>query len=116
MQTIEAAARSSDRTYETLAEQCFKQIRETWERAIEEVLLEGAVQRFSDKISPGRLAKVDILPEDLEAVTKGYAVCCNYVHDRPAAGGVRIPEVEDLRREIERLTNFVKNIRQRRKK
>ncbi|MBQ0760605.1 MAG: AAA family ATPase [Zhongshania sp.] len=114
IQQAAAANRRGDEIFNILAENCFKLIRETWERAIEEVLLNGTIQRFSKNISPDRLAVVDIEPEDKAMIIEGHIQCNYFVHDRPMAGGPRIPKVEDLEREINRLSDFVAIINDRR--
>jgi hypothetical protein len=116
-QAAEAKGNSGDiEALQREGEFCYKQMRETWEQAIEDLVLFGAIKRFSNHISIEKFtaAARDITPEDLETINKCYKACCHFVHNRPAAGGSRIIKIEQLKEEVENLAAFVTNMNKRR--
>lgn len=94
-------------------------LREAWERAVEEVLLHGVVERYRASIQTlnrvGHLA--DITTEDCKAVESGMTKCSKWLpgHDVAAADNAPFPEPAEIEREIKDLEDWAKRIRDRRK-
>lgn len=78
-------------------------LRLSWERAVEEVLFNGVVVRFSAGVATMRLDSVEVTDEDVRAVFEGMTRCNNVPHDGAENAQVEIGSVDDLSAEIERL-------------
>jgi ATPase subunit of ABC transporter with duplicated ATPase domains len=99
--------------YEKKASEVYKKLRKTWERAVEEVLLNQIVVRFGDEIQTQRLKKVaDITDDDVEMVTNEMSRCSTFEHDASAATHARIPEPDTVAKDIDSLEAWVKELRQ----
>lgn len=92
-------------------------LRETWERAVEEVWLNEAVVRFGREVQTQRLKKVlDIKTEDYLALESGMDRCStfNAGHDAPAAVNLSVPDPSEVLADIVGLESWVEAIRKRR--
>ena len=104
--------------YDEQAKALYGRLREAWERALEEVLLNGVVQRYRPSIETHRLAKIfDITEADYKAVEAGMTKCSAWLigHDQAAAARAPVPGPAELKKDIEALEAWVKSIRDRRK-
>lgn len=67
-------------------------LREAWECGVEEVLLNGAIKRFSRKVSTQPLGIVhDITEQDVQTVEAGMTACSTWLHDQAAAINTSMP-------------------------
>ena len=104
--------------YRTAASHIYGKLRQAWERAVEEVLLHGTVQRFARPIHTKLLRYVvDLTEADCRRVDKGMAKCSRYHagHDQPAVGNEPVPRPDEVRQDVADLRDFVKQVRERRK-
>lgn len=87
-------------------------------RAVEVVLLNGAVRRFDDGVHTQqlRLAADDLRLKDIERVDAEIAYCSGFVHDRARATPARPPAPDIVESDIKKLDDWAKEIRARRKK
>ena len=69
----------------------YRQLRITWERAVEEVLFRGVVLRFRKGISTQLLAGVVVDDADYACVEQSMTKCSNYAHDQASFGGAAMP-------------------------
>jgi hypothetical protein len=118
-QSAEKLFRTARGSYEAEARDIFGQLREAWERATTEVLLNDVVERFRHSIETKKVRELhDITEEDYKVLEAGMAECSRWMrgYDRPAADGTPFPEPEALKERIEDLANWVKGIRDRRRK
>lgn len=97
--------------YESKAKLWCELLRETWERSIEEILLNNSVQRFSPAIQTKSLEKATFTKELYSEVNVGMTNCSNWVHDRAAGLGEEVPEPKDLRIYLESCNQFIKTNR-----
>ena len=105
--------------YEREAKELYGLLRESWERAVEEVLLGGIVERFRPSIETQKLAPLsDIKEEDCRAVKEGMTKCSAWLtgHDHAAAARAPVPAPDELKGDIEALEKWVKDINVRRSK
>ena len=103
-------------SYEGQLANTFGLLREAWERAVEELLLNGTVMRFDHRVQTQRLKHVhDITPEDLAQVDAGMTVCSKWLpgHALAQAMNEPLPAPEELLAEIQRLEGFVQAMRKR---
>jgi energy-coupling factor transporter ATP-binding protein EcfA2 len=105
--------------YEKEAKNLYGMLREGWERALEEVLLGGLVERFRPSIQTQQIALIaDITPDDCKAVEVAMTKCSTWLtgHDQAPAARAPVPQSAELRADIEALENWVSTIRKRRDK
>ena len=105
--------------YEKEAKHLYGLLREAWERALEEVLLCGVVERFRPSVQTQQIATVaDIRQEDCQALEAAMTKCSRWLpgHDQAAAARAPVPEPTELKSDIEALENWVAAIRKRRSK
>ena len=105
--------------YEKDARYLYGSLREAWERALEEVLLAGIVERFRPSVQTLHIGTiVDICKEDCTTLDAAMAKCSKWLrgHDQAPAARAPVPEPLELKDDIEELENWVSAIRQRRSK
>lgn len=91
-----------------------KKLRETWERAIEEVVFCDAVQRYRDSVETHKLKGVKFDDGDYSLIDEAMTRCSKYQHDEAAAKNERsLPEPTVLENELKCLDEFVTKIHKR---
>lgn len=103
--------------YEKDAKYLYGLLREAWERALEEVLLGGVVERYRPSIQTQQVAQIaDITPEDCKTVETAMTKCSKWLpgHDQAAAARAPVPAPAELKADIDALDNWVAAIRKRR--
>jgi len=90
----------------------YGKLRETWERAIEEVLLQDVVQRFRPSIETKRLERVSIEPSDYLVIEAGMSKCSTWMtgHDTAAAIDSPPPSHEEVVNDLKNLEDFAKSL------
>lgn len=118
-QAADAAFRTSGATpYEPLGREIFGFLREAWEDAISEVLLNDVIERYRPSIETKRVAPLhDIEVADVEAVNDGMTSCSRWIrgHSEAAADGTPFPEPDEVKKRMDDLEDWVSRIRKRRK-
>ena len=105
--------------YEKEAKYLYGLLREAWERALEEVLLGGVVERYRPNIQTQQVAQIaDITAEDCKTLETAMTKCSKWLpgHDQAAAARAPMPDPAELKADIEALESWVATIRNRRKK
>jgi energy-coupling factor transporter ATP-binding protein EcfA2 len=105
--------------YEKESKYLYGLLREAWERALEEVLLGGVVERYRPSIQTQQVAQIaDITPEDCKTVETAMTKCSKWLpgHDQAAAARAPVPAPAELKADIDALDNWVAAIRKRRQK
>ena len=101
-----------DKHYERNVRDWYGLLRESWERAIEECLLNDAVRRFRHSVETNRLKKAlqKIQPSDLAAIDKGMTRASEAFrgHDGSAELNRPIPMPDDAKRDLEEFDAWVK--------
>ncbi len=103
--------------YESTVREIYGLLREAWERAISEVLLNDVVERYRPSIQTQRLRFLhDITQADLDVVDKEMTECSRWIrgHDQAAADGTPVPGPGELKSQIDELERWAKEIRRRR--
>ncbi|MFY9622575.1 MAG: AAA family ATPase [Pyrinomonadaceae bacterium] len=101
--------------YERSAVMIYGKLRQSWERAVEEVLLNQTVLRFGESVQTQRLAKLtDISDSDIELVTKEMSRCSDFVHDEAGVVHSDVPEPDIVENDIAKLDSWVKELRRHR--
>lgn len=104
--------------YEKEAKYLYGLLREAWERALEEVLLGGIVERFRPGIQTQQIDVIaDISAEDCQTVDAAMTKCSRWLpgHDQAAAARAPVPEPAELQADLKALEEWVGAIRARRK-
>jgi energy-coupling factor transporter ATP-binding protein EcfA2 len=105
--------------YEKNAGYLYGLLREAWERALEEVLLGGVVERYRPGVQTQQIAQIaDISAEDCRTVETAMTKCSTWLpgHDKAAAARAPVPAAGELKADIEALEQWVAGIRKRRQK
>jgi len=117
-QEAEKLHRTASRdSYEQATIFIYGRLREAWERALEEILLGGIVERYRQSIQTQHVGILcDITSEDCAAVEAGMSKCSRWVHDRAGAENSPVPEPDEVKGDIEALETFVRAVNARRRK
>ncbi len=85
----------------------YSKLRMTWERAVEEILLQGAVMRFRKGVETQKLAGVIVDDDDYHEMYAGMTKCSNYTaHDKAPFAGTVFPEPDELLADITELEKW----------
>jgi ABC-type multidrug transport system ATPase subunit len=100
--------------YEDHVKRTLQLLRESWERAVEEVVLHGTVKRFSRQVRTQNLPQVvKLTADDVKTVENGMSVTSTQGHDRAAAAMQPTPQPDYLREQVTKLDRFCKEYRKR---
>jgi len=89
---------------------------ETWERLVEELLLNGVVYRFDRDIQTKRLKKVtDISEDDYKKVEVAMDKCSTFLtgHDKSSELNEDMPEQTEIMDDIEEIEKYRKELNRR---
>ena len=103
--------------YEAVARDLYGRLRETWERAVEEILSNRAVLRLRRSIETKRLKKItDIADADIETIEAAMTKCSTHLrgHDQAVAINQPVPAPAELQTDIQQLEDWVTQMRKRR--
>lgn len=104
--------------YEPIARDLYGALRETWERAVEEVLFNDVVQRLRRGVETLKLRQLagDITEEDCKIVDENMTLCSRYLrgHDHAPAINEPVPKPDQLKAHIDVLESWVASVRARR--
>jgi energy-coupling factor transporter ATP-binding protein EcfA2 len=118
-QKIEKIERTeTEEIYKARIKPLYGMLRETWERFIEEVFLNGTIQRFGREIQTQRLSKiVDLTIEDYNKVDENMGKCSTYFLGHDSAGTLieEMPDSAEFLADITVLEDFAAEIRKRRR-
>jgi hypothetical protein len=107
---VNAIPANVDRTtdaYRRLAKDFYTDLRETWERFVEEVLLCSVVERFSSGVKTRSLRDLSVEDEDYQLIFAAMSRVSEYSgHDMAAGRQIPVPDVDEMRRDLEHLDQF----------
>jgi hypothetical protein len=113
---LRAAAKSNPAVVPEWTAHAYGRLRQCAERALEERLLGGCVERFSRGVHPTALWKVRRLTDDdVRAYLELYdkATTCSQTHDPSAEESPPLPNVDDFAADVKRLDALLKEIEKR---
>ncbi|HEV2223866.1 MAG TPA: AAA family ATPase [Candidatus Acidoferrales bacterium] len=103
--------------YEKEGRELYGMLREAWEQAVSEVLLNDVVERYRHSIETQKVRHLhDISQADCTAVDDAMIECSRWIrgHDQAAADGTPFPRPDELKKRIQDLDDWTKAIRKRR--
>lgn len=107
---------AGDVTYKDDASNFYRDLRLTWERAIEEILLNGIVKRYRRDVKPGSINGVVIDQDDKDLINENMERCAKFLHDQSdETQGFEIPEPSDFTDDLDVVKVWVTKIANRRK-
>ncbi len=99
-----AQTAGDDDGHRKLTSEAYGELRLAWERCIEEVLFNEAVQRFGEGVLTKRLQQVIVTDDDYKAIDAGMSKSSKFEHDAATrVGRLPIPDPDELRNDIETL-------------
>lgn len=107
----------TEEVYKERAKVLYGKLRETWERFIEEVFLNSAIQRFGRAIQTQRLSKItDLTDDDYKLVDANMSKCSTYFTGHDTAGTLieEMPDSDEFLTDLKILEDYIKDIRKRR--
>lgn len=108
----EADFRQASRTFYGL-------LRESWERLVEEKLLNKVVSRFERGIYTQRLSRlIDISDTDIKRVDNAMSKCSTYFtgHDSAPAVGAPYPTIDEIAADLQDIQDFLDELQNQRKR
>ena len=116
IKAIEAIVDKDGDAYRQGVEGFFTNLRETWERLVEEVLLSKVVERYGSDVKTQSLKGVVVNDEDYKTIFWAMKrVSERSGHDMAAAKNIPVPKIEDLKEEVAELDNYRDKLRKRSK-
>lgn len=109
----------TEEVYKERAKVLYGKLRESWERFIEEVFLNGVIQRFGRAIQTKRLSKItDLTDDDYKLVDANMSKCSTYFTGHDTAGTLieEMPDSDEFFADLKILEDYIKEIDKRRKK
>ncbi len=105
----------SEEEYDFEARSIYGLLRDTWERAVEEVLLYGVIQRFQEGVETRKLrCLTDINQTDYETVYTNMEKCSRFKHDQPIPVNVPIPDPDEIGKDIANLEAWILDLKKNR--
>ena len=112
LQGIVAIFNSGDMdTYYYKAKEWCELLRESWERAVEEILFNDAIQRYNPCVQTQKLRKAPFTQNLYAELEHGMTECSAWCHDQARAINGNIPSVDDLKSYIECFEKYCKKYR-----
>lgn len=106
-----------NKEYEVLVRDIYGGLRETWERAIEEVLFGGTIQRYQKEIKTQSLKEITIEQSDYGEIDTGMIKCSRFFtgHDKSPSNPIHLPSPNEMANDIKNLREFIKKVKDRKK-
>lgn len=101
-----------DKYYYEAKEWC-ELLRESWERAVEEILFNDAIQRYNPCVQTQRLKKAPFTHDLYTELEHGMTECSSWCHDQARAINANIPSIDNLKYYIECFEEYCKRHRAR---
>jgi len=99
--------------YEILVRFGYGLLRDSWERMVEEVLLNDVVQRFRRGVETKKLRQVYVDDTDVKTIYYAHSKCSRYEHDCPRELQMPVPPPEEFLGDVEVLAEYLSGIKKR---
>lgn len=84
----------------------YSRLRTCWERAVEERVFGGVVQRFERDVKTKQFKDMRVSASLLEQVDEGMTRASRFVHEDSFKAQIPLPSVDDMTEDLERLRRF----------
>jgi hypothetical protein len=102
--------------YRRQAKDFYSDLRESWERAVEEVVLAKTVERFVPDVMTGRLKEVNVTDEDYRTIFFAMKRASERSgHDMSAGRNLPLPKPDEMEADLKTLDDFRIDYKRRRK-
>lgn len=94
----------------------YSRLRSLWERAVEEVLLGGVIERYSPVVHTQQLRGLDrIEKDDIDTVTEAMTKCSRITeaHDTPSVTQDPLPGADEFEQDVIHLEDWTRDVRKR---
>ena len=113
---LEGIVDQDGNSYRQGVEGFYTDLRETWERLVEEVLLSRVVERYGSDVKTQSLKGVVVDDEDYKTIFWAVKRASERSgHDMAAAKNLPVPKIEDLKKEVTALDEYRVGLRKRSK-
>lgn len=102
-------------SYNTMVRTGYRQMRDTWELLVEDLLFAGTVKRFRRSVDTKKLRYVVVEDDDVKSVYEGMTRCSNFTHEGGAEAPPPLPRPDEFLADVERLGTAVSIIKARKK-
>lgn len=105
----EAEAADTPVSHDRAVDRFYSQLRAAWERSVEELLFNQVVARYQKEVKTMRLGGVVVDKEAVEAVFRGMTRGSSLTdaHDHAVGAALPTPTVDELRKSLNELKDFV---------
>ncbi len=104
---IEIMTDKDGEDYRQKVKSFYTDLRETWERFVEEVLLYRVVERFGSDVKTQSLKRVVVTDEDYKTIFWGMKRASEHSgHDMAAGKNMPVPNIEDMKEEVNALDRY----------
>lgn len=86
-------------------------LRESWERAVEERLFKGVVQRFNKAVQTQKLTQIEVNDVLIKEVTDGMSDSSKWLHDMGRGANPAVPTASKLEAELKKLDDFITKVK-----
>jgi hypothetical protein len=104
--------------YENAVRPFYDRLRETWEKLVEELLLNSVIYRFGREIQTQRLKRLtDIEDLDIKRINDAMIKCGIFMlgHDKAAALNEPVPEPDEIEQDIKNIDEYCGQLRKRKR-
>lgn len=113
---LAAARRTSDLTgdeYRGAVRLFYGDLRDTWERLVEELLFNGVIGRFKPGVETQKLRKVEVTDDDYRVIETNMARTSQFEHSQAPAREQALPRPDELEADLVALRDFSDSVRAR---
>jgi len=86
-------------------------LRESWERAVEERLFKGVIQRFNKVVQTQKLGQVEVTDALIKEVNEGMTESSKWLHDMAVGVNPAVPSHSKLDAELKKLDEFISKVK-----
>jgi AAA domain, putative AbiEii toxin, Type IV TA system len=115
-QRLADARRIGDRTgdeYRRAVRIFYGDLRDTWERLVEELLFNGVIGRYTPGVQTQRLRMVEVTDEDFWLIDQNMTRTSMFEHSQAAGREQALPSDNEMRTDLQAMRDFSESIRRR---
>jgi hypothetical protein len=106
-QVIRKLHQTSPSDYERKTKDIYGRLRDTWERAVEEVIFKGVIRRFSNDVRTRELRYVELSDDHADRFKEGMDKASMHSHDNPTTQNVLVPVPDEVETDFTKLEQLL---------